>query len=229
MKQRIFGIVALVLFFLPAGMKGQAYRMELGLLGGNSFYMGDANAYKPLLNGEPAIGFIGRYNINGSMSLKANVLSAGVYGTTKADAGGYYNGEELQFNRRLVDANLQYELGFYHYGVPGYKPGSSSICPYLSAGIGLTGYRSDKVRVCPTIPFGLGVKAKLMSRLNVGCEWSFRMTLADDLDYSDKTTTFQLDNDWAGSGSWNKNKDWYSVLMLYVTLDLYGTGSDCYK
>jgi len=229
MKRPFFRILIALLLFLPAGMKGQAYRMELGLLGGGSSYMGDANSTRPLMNAQAAFGLLGRYNINGNLALKANLLSGGISGSTIGDATAYLNGEELQFSRRFVDAGLQFELGFFQYGVPGYKAGSSSVCPYISVGLGLTGYQSDKTRLCANIPFGVGIKAKVMPRLNVGCEWSFRKALADDFDYSSGTTAFQLNNNWAGTGNWNKNKDWYSVLMLYVTLDLYGTGSDCYK
>lgn len=229
MKRQLFAILTAFMLIMPAGMMGQAYRMELGLLGGGSSYMGDGNTADPFLSEQSAFGLMGRYNLNGSMALKANLLSGGLSGSTVGDAFGYLNGEEFKFNRRFVDAGIQFELGFYQYGVPGYKPGSSSICPYVSAGLGLTGYTSDKTKVCLNIPFGIGVKAKVLPRLNIGCEWSFRKTLADDLDFSDSTSSFQLNNNWAGTGSWNKNKDWYSVLMLYVTFDLYGTGSDCYK
>lgn len=229
MKRHLWILLTAALLLMPAGMNGQAYRLELGMLGGSSSYMGDANSTKPLMNGQPAIGFIGRYNLNGSMALKANLLSGGLSGSILGDANGYLNGEAIQFDRRFIDAGVQFELGFYQYGVPGYRPGSSRVCPYISAGLGLTGYQSDVTRLCANIPFGVGVKAKVLPRLNVGCEWSFRMTLADDLDYTDQTTSFQLNNDWAGTGTWNKNKDWYSVLMVYVTIDLYGTGSDCYK
>jgi len=229
MKRLIQTILLSAFLLLPAGIRGQAYRMELGLLGGGSSYMGDANSAKPLMNGQATFGLLGRYNLNGCLALKANVLSGGISGSTLGDADAYINGEALRFNRRFVDAGIQFELGFYQYGVPGYRPGTSSVCPYISAGLGFTGYQSDKTRICANIPFGVGVKVKVMPRLNVGCEWSFRKTFADDLDYSATTTAFQLNNNWAGTGIWNKNKDWYSVLMLYVTLDLYGTGPDCYK
>jgi len=229
MKRLILIILTAVLILMPAGMKGQAYRMELGLLGGASSYMGDANASNPLMNEHATFGLLGRYNLSGNLALKANLLSGGISGSTIGDAGAYLNGVELKFNRRFVDAGIQFELGFYQYGVPGYKAGASRICPYISAGLGITGYKSDKTRICANIPFGVGVKAKVMPRLNVGCEWSFRKTLADDLDYAAGTSGFQLNNLWAGTGSWNKNKDWYSVLNVYVTFDLYGIGSDCYK
>ncbi|HET9570551.1 MAG TPA: DUF6089 family protein [Bacteroidales bacterium] len=229
MKRLIQTILTVLLLILPAGVKGQAYRMELGLLGGVSSYMGDANSSKPIMNERPAFGLLGRYNLSGNLALKANILSGGVAGSTVGDASAYFNGEEIHFNRRLVDAGVQFELGFYQYGVAGYKAGASKVCPYISAGIGLTGYESDKTKLCANIPFGVGVKAKVLPRLNVGCEWSFRKTLADDLDYAIGTSGFLLNNLWAGAGTWNKNKDWYSVLHIYVTFDLYGTGSDCYK
>lgn len=229
MKRPMMMILTMLILFLPAGMNGQAYRMELGLLGGCSSYMGDANSSQPMIQAKPTFGFLGRYNLNGNLALKGNLLIGGISGSTIGNASGYLNGEEIKFNRHLVDAGIQFELGFYQYGVPDFIPTASKICPYVSAGFGLTGYRSDKTRIGVNFPFGLGVKAKVLPRLNVGCEWSFRKTYADDLDYSGGTTGFELNNDWAGAGSWNKNKDWYSVLMLYVTVDLYGTGSDCYR
>jgi hypothetical protein len=229
MKRQIEVILTVLFLYLPAGLKGQDYRMEIGLSGGASSYMGETNSAKPMMNAGATYGLLSRYNLNGNLALKANLSMVRINGSTVGDANAYMNGEELQFDRNVVDAGLQFELGFYQYGVAAYKSGASKVCPYLSAGIGLTGYRSDKTRITANIPFGVGVKVKVLPRLNVGGEWIFRKTLADDLDYSTGTAGFQLDNSWTGTGTWNKNKDWYSALMLYVTLDLYGTGSDCYK
>jgi len=36
-------LIAMTFLLLSFGVKGQAYRMELGVLGGSSFYMGEAN------------------------------------------------------------------------------------------------------------------------------------------------------------------------------------------
>jgi len=229
MKQRTIKWMVLMLLFLPVGVKGQAYRMELGLAGGSSFYMGDANSNQLFINTQPSCGLIGRYNLNGRFALKGNLQMVGISGTTLGHAGVYRNGAEISFDRNLVDAAVQMEMGFYEYGVPSYMPGSSSVSPYVSVGFGLTGYKSDKTHICLNLPIGLGVKAKVLPRLNLGMEWSFRKAYADDLDYSAASSGFQLNESWAGSGSWNKNKDWYSILQVYITYDLYGTGSSCYK
>ena len=210
-------------------MKAQEYRMELGLTSGMASYMGEANTDRPLLNPGFSGGVLGRYHLSGTTSIKGNVQYAHLSGSTSGNAGAFLNGQALQFDRKMVDATLALEWGFYPYGVPEYLPGSSRISPYLSVGLGTTCYRSDRLRLVPNIPMGLGVKMKVQPRLNLGCEWIFRMTLADDLDYSSASSGFQLNNQWAGSSGWNKNKDWYSVLMLYLTLDLYGTGSRCYR
>jgi hypothetical protein len=229
MKQQMIKWILLMLLFLPAGVKGQAYRMELGLVGGSSFYMGDANSDQLFANEQGSFGVIGRYNLNGRFALKGNLQLAGIAGTTVGNADAYIDGMEISFDRRLVDATVQMEMGFYEYGVPRYVIGSSRVCPYVSVGLGLTGYKSDKSRVCLNMPISLGVKAKVMPRVNMGVEWSFRKTFADDLDYSSSSTSFQLNDSWAGSGSSNKNKDWYSILQVYITYDLYGIGSSCYR
>jgi len=222
-------LIMMALLLLPAGMKAQSYRMELGLLGGSSFYMGDANNSELFGNGHSSFGMLARYNLNNRFALKANAVFCGISGTTKGDAFAYMNGSEVNFNRRILDAGAQLELYFYNYGAPEYQPGASRISPYILLGLGFTGYEAEKRKFCTNIPFGIGIKAKVSSRINLGCEWSFRKTSADDLDYDKTSTGFQLDNSWTGSGSWNKNKDWYSILMIYVSYDLYGIGSKCFK
>lgn len=210
-------------------VSGQAYRMEAGLTTGRSFYMGDSNQSALFQNDKPSWGLLYRYNLNGRFSLKANATVSGISGTTLDKINEYPDGEAFQFDRNVLDAGVQLELNFYEYGMPAYLPGSSRISPYVSLGIGMTGYKAEKKKVCANIPFGVGVKIKALPRLNVGCEWNMRMTFADDLDYSDYGGNFQLSDPWLVSSAGNKNNDWYSMLMLYVSYDLYDVGSKCFK
>ncbi|MCE5175617.1 MAG: DUF6089 family protein [Bacteroidales bacterium] len=227
----LFDMVMFVMaiLLLPSGVKGQTYRMEFGLLGGSSFYMGDANNEELFYDAHSSYGLLARYNLNGRFALKANTILAGISGTTQGNASAFMNGADVSFSRRIVDAGVQLEMNFYDYGVPDFQPGSSKISPYILLGFGITGYESEKKDVCANIPLGLGIKMKILPRVNLGCEWTFRKTFADDLDYSASSTGFQLQNSWSGVGSWNKNKDWYSILMIYVSYDLYGIGSKCFK
>lgn len=214
---------------MPVGLLGQSYRMELGILGGSSFYMGDANNDKLFENTNPSYGLLARYNMDDRFALKANVLVAGISGTTIGSASTYMNGTEIRFNHQVLDAGVQLEMNFYNYGAPDFKPGSSRVSPYILVGIGFTGYKAEKSKMGLNFPLGLGIKAKVAPRINLGCEWTFRKTTADDLDYARNATDFQLQDSWSGSGSWNKNKDWYSIVMVYLSYDISGIGSKCFK
>ena len=228
--KKITGSIILILFLLlPVGLKGQKYRMELGLAGGISSYMGDANSDKPLLNPNAAFGLTSRLNLSGNTALRGNLGLAGISGSTFDRIGNFMNGRAIEFKQTLIDANVLFELAFFQYGVPQYQPGFSLWSPYVTLGIGVTDYRSDRNRLSLNIPFGIGVKYKVKPRINIGCEWIFRKTFTDDLDYNSSLTGFQLNNNWSGSTDLNKNKDWFSVLELYITLDLWGTSPVCYR
>ena len=222
-------IFVMAILFLPSGVKGQTYRMEFGFLGGSSFYMGDANNEELFNDAHSSYGLLARYNLNGRFALKANAILAGISGSTQGNALAFMNGMDISFSRRIVDAGVQLEMNFYDYGVPDFQPGSSKISSYILLGFGITGYESEKQDVCANIPIGLGVKLKILPRVNLGCEWTFRKTFADNLDYSASSTGFQLQDSWSGVDSWNKNKDWYSTLMIYLSYDLFGIGSKCFN
>ena len=68
------------------------------------------------------------------------------------------------------------------------------------------------------IPMGVGVKYKLKSRLNLGCEFSFRKLFGDSFDVTNGSNEI-LDNPYGISSSAFKNKDWYSLLMISITWD----------
>jgi len=217
---KINAILILMLILTGRNLYSQEYRMELGLFGGSSFYMGDVNQNQLFKNDKPAVGIIYRYNLNGRFSLKANLGIAGISGYD-ADNNNYPDGVNPDFNRNILDAGVSLELNFFEYGMPTYISGSSSISPYLSVGGGITGYETDKRHISANIPFGLGVKTKVLNRLNIGLEWSFRKSYTDDLD--------NLTDPWLTESNFNKNKDWYSMLILSLTYDISSIGSKCYK
>jgi hypothetical protein len=142
-------LVLIVLVFLlkPSGVHGQQYRMELGLLDGTTFYMGDANSDALFRNRHPAFGLLARYNLNDRFAFKANALLSRLSGTTMGAEATFLNGEVMSFNNRILDAGVQLEMNFYSYGAPDYKPGSSRISPYLLLGLGFTGYQAEKRKV----------------------------------------------------------------------------------
>lgn len=223
-----------VLFVLMMGntietARAQAYRMEVGVAPGGSFYMGDANHEALFNDTRPSMNLLYRYNLNGRFSIKGLVGASGIAGSTEGQVFNFPPGVQLNFDRRVVDASVQLECNFYEYGVPAYVLGSTTVTPYVCAGIGMLGFKTADTKTSAFIPVGLGLKWKVAQRYNVGCEWTMRKTYTDELDYVVNNAGFQLTDPWLVESSRNKNKDWYSVFTLNLSIDLADTGSKCYK
>ena len=224
--QRLF--LCLLLTGCSMAVCAQGYRMEIGAAGGVASYIGDANTTF-LANPRPAGSALYRYNLNRRFALKADLGLAQIAGSTAGRSTSYPNGVEMSFRRWLVDGSLQMEFNFYEFGAPDYLPGSSHWSPYVAAGLGLTGYESDKVRVSGSLPLGIGLKYKLPCRLNIGLEVSHRFSFTDRLDYSGQGGDWQLDDPWIARSDWNKNKDGYTTVKIFITYDFFFIGSSCYK
>ena len=217
---RIFLLGALMMC-LVGGVRAEEleYRYEVGAMAGMSSYYGDANFHIPFKNINAMGGVLWRYNINPRMAVKSAFSVAGISGNT-ADFDNRYPDGDVEFSRTIYDLGAQYECHFFAYGDgTGYKR-SRRLVPYLFAGVGMT-FAPEPVENVFTanIPLGLGVKYKIASRLNVGCELSFRFTLSDKLDVTDKTLPM-LEDPYGIKSSSMKNKDSYSFLTISVTYDL---------
>ena len=200
----------------------QGYRMEIGAMAGGSFYMGDANQTL-FRQTRPAFDALCRYNLNKRFTLKADLGVAGIAGTTVGNTDEYPGGTELDFARTLADGSLQLEFNFYEFGAPDYTPGASRLSPYLTVGLGGLVWEDDGLKGTALVPFGLGIKYKLPNRFNIGLEWTGNLSFSDRLDAP------ELDDPWIAPSSWNKNKDGFSALRLYVSYDIWFIGSNCYK
>ena len=196
---------------LKAGAQDLEYAVELGAMGGPAFYMGDAKLNGFYQNVTMAGGAMGRYNINPRMALK---FDAG-FGSIKGDATKEDNkfpatkGQKWSFNHSLVDVGCQYELNFWGYGTGnGYK-GHKRLVPYIQMGLGFT-YCNDDLTM--NIPLGFGIKYKLKKRLNVGLDWTMRLSMSDKLD--------GIEDPYRIKSGFMKNKDSYSWTMFYISYDL---------
>ena len=92
------------------------------------------------------------------------------------------------------------------------------MTPYIFTGLGLTtSFGEGNTSAGVNLPLGIGIKYKLMNRVNIGCEFSYRKLFGDNLDVTGDNQL--LDDPYKMKGSALKNKDWYSFLMLSVTWD----------
>lgn len=199
--------------------EGLEYRYEVGAMVGVSSYYGDANYHIPLRNINMMGGILWRYNINPRMAVKADFAVAGISGNT-ANFDNRFPGGDIEFSRTIYELGGQFEYNFLAYGDgSGYK-NTHRVVPYIFAGLGLTyAPKPAKHVFSANLPVGLGVKYKVIPRLNIGCELSFRFTHSDDLDVTDKTMPV-LNDPYGVKSGWLKNNDNYSFLSIFVTYDL---------
>lgn len=201
------------------------YKMELGGMLGGSFYMGDANYTTPFKNTNFAGALIARYVFNPHMVIKANLAMGKISGNTADFKNVYPGGLQTSFKRNIFDLGAQYEYNFWGYGTGNGYNGNKKITPYILGGFGFTFAPSEAKNVF-TFPIGLGVKYKVAPRVNIGCEFTMRFSLSDELDVTNKEG-LQLNNPYGIKGKGFKNKDSYAFMTLFVTYDLFPKYRKC--
>ena len=224
--QRISIIILLSLSSFGAG--AQEYLYEIGGMLGGSFYMGDANKNSVFQNMNPAASVLFRYNVNFRLALKANLAWARVSGSTEGLENVFPNNAQASFERNVIDLGGQAEFNFFPYSDMYKYLLTKRISPYIAGGLGLSAAPGGgEFFLSPHISIGTGVKYKLKNRINIGAELSIRKLFGDGLDVSAGNNL--LDNPYNMESGWFKNKDWYSMLTIYVTYDFGLRNCNCNK
>lgn len=211
MKKRLITAILLMIPFLSS-----AQYLEIGPLGGVTYYMGDLNPKIHFNMSKPAFGAIIRYNFNSRFAMRANFIIGSISGDdikTKAVAN-----RKLHFTSNINEISLQGELHFFNY-----RTGSERyrFTPYLFGGIGMMMFNPQATihgevvnlrdlgtegqfssvyperdpynltQIC--IPFGIGIKLSFFKVLSLTVEWGMRKMFTDYLD--DCSSTYYLNND----------------------------------
>jgi len=203
------------------------YKMELGGMLGGSFYMGDANYSTPFKNMGFTGGAVARYIFNPRMSVKGNFVFGRISGNTEEQKNIYPENQNASFKRNIFDLGAQFEYNFFAYGNgKGYR-GNKRFTPYILGGLGFTFAPSPAKGVFTlNIPIGAGVKYKFAERWNIGCEFTMRFSLSDNLDVTNKEG-MQLNDPYNIKSGFLKNKDSYSFTMIFITYDLFPKYRKC--
>ena len=200
---------------------------EIGLLGGVSYYNGDANSTTPFLENHPAFGGIFRIKLSTFVTLKLDVLRGTVSGNTANFPNKLPKDVQAQFERTFWEAGTQFELNFFKFGPETWDRDVLWHTPYILLGPGLALYKGYEGNTfAPNLTFGLGYKYKLLDRLNIGVEWSMRKLFRDDFDVTDPFNEI-LDDPYGTGHSRIKNNDWYSCAFLFLTLDIIKVKGKC--
>ncbi len=206
------------------------YKMELGVVTGGSFYMGDANSTSLYRNTGALFGAISRYNINPRFALKCNLVIARIAGDTRDMTGYVFPGGHARFERSIYDLGIQAESNFFAFGTALFN-NSKRLCPYYLAGLGVTYAPKPLENVFAlNIPLGLGIKYSLTETVNVGFEWSMRFSSSDKLDVTANNLVGpSLEDPFQIKGKGMKNKDSYSFSSIFITFDLFKKPCNCNK
>lgn len=187
------------------------YFAEIGVHGGTSYYLGDANNVL-FKNAQLSYGLIYRQKFNPRLAAHLSWNSTIVAGS------GLIDDVNIPFNNRVNAFDLAGEFNFFSYERKEYLPFSKTFTPFVFAGVG--GVLGDSVGV--SIPFGVGFKMMLGDRLNLNIMWSNRLMFNDNLEGK---ADF---NDHAGLNGTNIfNNDMLSTLSVGITLNIWKKKCDC--
>ena len=211
--KNIFCIILLIITSLCCSKaysqkyKYTKYYLEGGILGGGSFYLGDANStlFKNMLQ---TYGVFAKYKFNGHWEAKLQATGG------QAGIGIFDN--KLR-KTTFVDLAAIGEFNFFNFATMQLEPGSSQVSPYIFAGIGASFFNGS---VAPIVPFGLGVKYHFGKRWNIGAYWGATKILWND--------NFDLVDNPLGlnPGMW-KGNDWYSTVGAYISINFWEICSGC--
>lgn len=218
----------LLLAALPANaQEDPEYRMEIGVGGGMTGYLGDfnGNLTKDL---QPMGSLLARYIFNPYYGLKLNVMFGKMKGSS-ADVKTYYPAfaeTPYEFNNSLVGFDLTFEYNFWPYGTGRDYRGAQRVTPFVFGGLGGT-YVSikdgdKKSAFTANVPIGIGVKYKINKRMNLGLEWAMHFTLGDELDG-------QKDPYGITSSGAFKNTDCYSTMQVTLTYSFSARCRTCHN
>ena len=203
-------LILLSCFGFFSSLHAQEYKFEIGGMAGGAFYMGDANKTALFKGLSPSAGAVFRYNANFRWAIKGDLLWARVSGSTIGIDNVFPDKLEVSFDRNLIELGGQAEFNFFPYSDKFTYLNTKRYTPYILLGIGVTvAPGGEKTFAGLNIPLGVGFKYKLMERLNLGCEFSFRKLIGDGLE-----GLSSLDKPYGISGSPLKNQDWYSCQLL---------------
>lgn len=185
-----------------------AQDLELGVLGGVSYYNGDWNPGIPFNQPEPAFGFLVRYSKNTRWAYRANFSTGAL--TSNNRFARVTETVPAAFSTKISDLSLLVEFNFYDYFTGSRKDYAT---PYIFAGVSYFGTNKERMQSIGfnrfSIPFGFGFKYSINKKLGLGMEWRMHKAFSDDLEENLTGLTFDYPDP-------NTN-DWFNFTVVSLT------------
>ncbi|MDR3653766.1 MAG: DUF6089 family protein [Paludibacter sp.] len=214
MKIKLLRLLILcVLGIISANTLAQdEYKAEIGVSGGGSYYLGDANS-QLFKNMQLAVGGFFRYKFDPRFALKVEIIS------TKVVAA------QNTVNNSLYSTDFCGEFNFFDLEENQYKQFSKKFSPYIFTGVGIMTdmYDGQKFPGFLSLPFGVGIKVKLASRWNFNAQWTNRLLL-----FSDNMENNPIYNNTNNLNGTNVlNNDLLSTLTVGLSFDFWEKSCNC--
>ena len=163
-------ILVLLLGLLSHTLNAQ-YLGEIGVMGGVSYYNGDANSTTPFYENHPYVGGLLRLKMSSHWLCKFDLSYGAVSGDTENFPDINYP-HSSSFEHSFWNVGCQFELNFFKYGMGRWDKDLKRHTPYITAGPSIAVYQAwNGHHIMPGLAFGVGYKFKVAPRFNVGVEW----------------------------------------------------------
>ena len=129
------------------------------------------------------------------------------------------------FDKRIMTFDALIIWNFFKYGFSNYDKDVKRHTPYAMLGPTMSlskEWSGNEFR--GGIAFGAGYKFKVGERVNVGVEFTMHKLFSDDLDVDEYD---YLDDPYKMGKVKYKNNDYYSLLMGFISLDVFRKRGSC--
>ncbi len=221
-----------VLFFLLSSTLVYSQKtLEVGLMLGGMYYLGDINHGRQYHSVKPAAGVFFRQNLNKRWAVRANAAVGTLSASDQAFSGQYQKIRNISFNTPVLELVAQAEFNFLPYKLGALRY-TSPFTPYLASGLGFLLASNSTQKYNIILPISVGIKLAVTKKLEIGIEWSARKTFSDGLDKlsGKKYDVYDLEHDQKARYKQNASyysKDWYIYSGIFITYKIFQSGYVC--
>ncbi|GAB4277262.1 MAG: hypothetical protein Kow0068_00330 [Marinilabiliales bacterium] len=218
-------IIIVFLLIFPLGLFSQ---IDVGVLGGGSYYLGELNTNIPFKHTHIAGGVFLRYNYSKRYSFRGSLMAGGLSGNDLSSKYLYNIRRAHSFYTPFVELSGQLEFNFLPYLIGSDK---DRYTTYIATGATflIASYASRPYQVA--LPMALGFKISVSKSIGFGMEYSYRKTFTDYLDRLGGAEYHILNtSDYypLKQNAYLHDKDWYSLAVIFISYKLPSNTIKCH-
>lgn len=201
----------------------QIISRDFGLFLGTSQYNGDVNMQKAYYSPHLTAALMYRKTYNYHYGWRFAITYAELKGNDLNFDNSYQEKRKYEFkDYNIYEFSSLVEFNFFEL-TPDEE--EDNFTPFVVGGLAIFNAAEITLKEMITIPMGVGVKYKLAPNLELMAEWTFRKTFTDKLDLLDENSVGYKR---AKQISFNKTKDWYSLLGVTVVYNFLSNNAPCH-